>query len=259
MSWERVKNCCHGSSPLTEAIPNQIAINKLYSMYVQCIKQVAFPKIIYDATRFPNGYTSDVGKAIAMRGNPNEAILSAFQAPDISGQVMALLQQMMKDTMELMGVSDVTLGNVKPDNTSAIIAVQETTMAPLELVRLEFYRFVEDTVRIFLDLMRVHYGTRKLTVLGENGEETMSYDFSELDRQVMQLNVEVGTSAYWAETTQTVTNDNLLEKGIISDPLLYVENIPDSQIRGKSRLLRALREQRERGERNNSEEVNNES
>lgn len=259
MSWERVKNCCHGSSPLTEAIPNQIAINKLYSMYVQCIKQVAFPKIIYDATRFPNGYTSDVGKAIAMRGNPNEAILSAFQAPDISGQVMALLQQMMQDTMELMGVSDVTLGNVKPDNTSAIIAVQETTMAPLELVRLEFYRFVEDTVRIFLDLMRVHYGTRKLTVLGENGEETMSYDFSELDRQVMQLNVEVGTSAYWAETTQTVTNDNLLEKGIISDPLLYVENIPDSQIRGKSRLLRALREQRERGERNNSEEANNES
>ena len=87
----------------------------------------------------------------------------------------------------------------------------------------------------------------------------MSYDFSELDRQVMQLNVEVGTSAYWAETTQTVTNDNLLEKGIISDPLLYVENIPDSQIRGKSRLLRALREQRERGERNNSEEANNES
>ena len=47
---------------------------------------------------------------------------------------------------------------------------------------------------------------------------------------------------------QTTTNDNLLERGIITDPVLYVENIPDSQIRGKSRLLRALREQRENGQ-----------
>ena len=53
LCWNRVRGSCHGESPLTEAIPNQIAINKLYSMYVQCIKQVAFPKIVYDMTRFP--------------------------------------------------------------------------------------------------------------------------------------------------------------------------------------------------------------
>ena len=52
LCWSRVRGSCHGESPLTEAIPNQIAINKLYSMYVQCIKQVAFPKIVYDMTRF---------------------------------------------------------------------------------------------------------------------------------------------------------------------------------------------------------------
>ena len=68
MSWMKVKNCYHGESPITEAIPNQIAINKLYSMYVQCIKHVAFPKIIYDVTRFPSGYSSDIGKAIGVHG-----------------------------------------------------------------------------------------------------------------------------------------------------------------------------------------------
>ena len=249
MSWERVKHCYHGASPVTEAIPNQIAINKLYSMYVQCIKHVAFPKIIYDMTRFPNGYSSDVGKAIGMRGNPNEAILSAFRAPDISTQVMALLSQMMKDTMELMGASDATLGNVKPDNTSAIVTVQQATIAPLELVRMEFYRFVEDTVRIFVDLMRVHYGCRNVYLVDDGGEETtLRFDFDTLETTALELNVEVGSSAYWSETMQTTTNDNLLERGIITDPVLYVENIPDSQIRGKSRLLRALREQRENGQ-----------
>lgn len=249
MSWERVKHCYHGASPVTEAIPNQIAINKLYSMYVQCIKHVAFPKIIYDMTRFPNGYSSDIGKAIGMRGNPNEAILAAFRAPEISTQVMALLSQMMEDTMELMGASDATLGNVKPDNTSAIVTVQQATIAPLELVRMEFYRFVEDVVRIFVDLMRVHYGCRNVYVVGDAGEQTtLRFDFDTLETTALELNVEVGSSAYWSETMQTTTNDNLLERGIITDPVLYVENIPDSQIRGKSRLLRALREQREHGQ-----------
>lgn len=248
MNWERVKNCFHGASPLTEAIPNQIAINKLYSMYVQCIKHVAFPKIIYDMTRFPNGYSSDVGKAIGMRGNPNEAIVSAFHAPEISTQVMALLRQMMKDTMELMGASDAVLGNVKPDNTSAIVTVQQATIAPLELVKMEFYRFVEDTVRSFIDLMRVHYGMRTVTITDDSGElRSERFDFGTLDSAVLELNVEVGSSAYWAETMQTMTNDNLLARGIITDPVLYVENIPDSQIRGKSRLLRTLREQKENG------------
>ena len=249
MSWERVKNCYHGASPLTEAIPNQIAINKLYSMYVQCIKHVAFPKIIYDITRFPNGYSSDIGKAIGMRGNPTEAIMSAFQAPEISTQVIALLNQMMKDTMELMGASDASLGNVRPDNTSAIVTVQQATVAPLELVKMEFYRFVEDTIRIVIDLMRVHYGSRNVFISDDEGEEkTIRFDFDTLDTASMELNVEVGSSAYWAETMQTVTNDNLLARGIITDPVLYVENIPDSQIRGKSRLLRALREQKENGQ-----------
>ncbi|MDO4173314.1 MAG: hypothetical protein Q4D42_00995 [Eubacteriales bacterium] len=249
MSWMRVKNCFHGESPITEAIPNQIAINKLYSMYVQCIKHVAFPKIIYDMTRFPTGYSSDVGKAIGMRGNPNEAIVTAFQAPDISAQVMPLLEQMIQDTMELMGASDATLGNVKPDNTSAIVTVQQATIAPLELVKMEFFRFVEDTVRIIVDLMRVHYGTRTVCITDDAGEEmARKFDFGALDTATLELNVEVGSSAYWAETMQTVTNDNLLARGIITDPILYVENIPDNQIRGKSRLLRALKEQKESGQ-----------
>ena len=242
MSWIKVKNCFHGEAPVTEAIPNQIAINKLYSMYVQCIKHVAFPKI-------PSGYSSDVGKAIGMRGNPNEAIVTAFQAPDISAQVMPLLEQMIKDTMELMGASDATLGNVRPDNTSAIVTVQKATIAPLELVKMEFYRFVEDSVRIFVDLMRVHYGTRTVCITDDTGEEAaVSFDFDTLDTATLELNVEVGSSSYWSETMQTMTNDNLLARGIITDPILYVENIPDNQIRGKARLLRALREQKESGQ-----------
>ena len=151
--------------------------------------------------------------------------------------------------MELMGASDAALGNVKPDNTSAIVTVQQATIAPLELVKMEFYRFVEDTVRICVDLMRVHYGARQVQVTEDDGtEHEVRFDFQQLDEPALEMNVDVGSAAYWAETMQTTTNDNLLERGIITDPVLYVENIPDSLIRGKSRLLRALKRQKEQGE-----------
>ena len=253
MSWDRVKNSCHGVSPVTEAIPNQIAINKLYSMYVQCIKQVAFPKIIYDVTRFPNGYSSEIGKAIGMRGNPNDAFLSAFKAPDISGQVLALLRQMMSDTMELMGASDASLGNVTPTNTSAIVAVQKATAAPLELVKLEFYRFIEDTARSFLDMMGAHYGVRQYVITDEDGQEQqVSFDFGTIRGGEMRLKVDVGEASYWSETVQTVTNDHLIETGLIADPLLYLQNVPDQHMKGKRGLMRALQKQKE--EENNGKE-----
>lgn len=246
MSWDRVKNSCHGVSPVTEAIPNQIAINKLYSMYVQCIKQIAFPKIIYDVTRFPNGYSSEIGKAIGMRGNPNDAFLSAFKAPDISAQVMALLRQMMSDTMELMGASDASLGNVTPTNTSAIVAVQKATAAPLELVKLEFYRFIEDTARSFLDMMGAHYGVRQYVITDEDGQEQqVSFDFGTIRGGEMRLKVDVGEASYWSETVQTVTNDHLIETGLIADPLLYLQNVPDQHMKGKRGLMRALQKQKE--------------
>lgn len=250
MSWDRVKNSFHGVSPVTGAIPNQIAINKLYSMYVHCIKQAAFPKIIYDMTRFPNGFPADIGRAVGMRGNPNDAVLSAFRAPDISSHVMPAIKQMISDTVELMGASDVILGNVRPENTSAIIAVQKASLAPLELVRLEFYRFVEDCLRIFLDIMRVNYGEREVVIENDQGgESAVSFDFSKLDSLNPSLTVEVGASSYWSEMMQTTTNDNLFLKGIIKDPIVYVQNIPNSQIRGKASILKALREERERAAR----------
>ena len=127
-----------------------------------------------------------------MRGNPNEAIAPRFKAPDISSQVLALLKQMMNDTAELMGASEAALGTVKPDNTSAIVAVQNATAAPLELTKMEFYRFTEDWARIFLDLMGAHYGIRTLVVADEPGETPyrQSFDFSQLAGQDLRLQVE---------------------------------------------------------------------
>ena len=62
--------------------------------------------------------------------------------------------------------------------------------------------------------------------------------------------VEVGEASYWSETVQTVTNDRLVETGLIADPLLYLQNVPDQHMKGKRGLMRALRKRQEEEKQN---------
>lgn len=239
MNWERIKNSYHGQAAITELLPNQIFINKCYAMGMDYVKKLAFPKLIYDKNRFPNGFSNKIGEAIKIEGNVNDAIATAFKMPDMSGAVMELVEKTMLYTKEYMGATDASLGNVRADNASAIIALQKASGAPLELVRQTFYQFVEDYVRIFVDMMRAYYGIREVS--GADGARVL-FDFGTLKDYDMDLNVNVGASAYWSEIMQVQTADNLFLRGIIKDPELYLNSIPDAYIRNKQKIIQALRE-----------------
>ena len=58
----------------------------------------------------------------------------------------------------MAGANDAALGNIKnPDNTSAIVAVQQATAAPLSLTRLAYYQMIEDYTRVIIDMMHAYY------------------------------------------------------------------------------------------------------
>lgn len=240
MNWERVKNSYHGQAAITELLPNQIFINKCYAMGMDYVKKLAFPKLIYDKNRFPNGFSNKIGEAVKIEGNVNDAVATAFKMPDMSGAVMELVEKTMLYTKEYMGATDASLGSVRADNASAIIALQKASGAPLELVRQTFYRFVEDYIRIFVDIMRAYYGIREVN--GSGGERIL-FDFSTLSNYDLNLNVNVGASAYWSEIMQVHTADNLFVRGIIKDPELYLNSIPDAYIKNKQKIIQALREE----------------
>lgn len=246
MSWQSVKDSCHGRAAISGLIPNQIFINKLMAMCMEHAKRMAFPKIVYSRAAFPNGWDNRVGVAVAANGNLTDAVTAKTASVDMPAQVMTLIDKVITYTKDLMGASDAALGNVKPDNTSAIIAVQKASSVPLELQRMAFYQFVEDTVRIFLDMMRVNYGTRKVVYLDSEGEkQELEFDFSILGEMCLQLNVDVGASTYWSELMQVQTIDNLFERGIITDPVTYLESIPDGYIKNKAGLIASVKKERE--------------
>lgn len=162
MPWEKVKNQYHGQAALTGMIDNQVFINKMFAMVMEHLKRMAFPKVVYNKAMFPGGWTNRVGAAIGVNGDPNAALGRVIQPADMSAQVILSIEKVIQYTKETMGASDAALGTIKPDNTSAIIATQKATAMPLELQKMEFYQMVEDSVRIWLEMMAENYGIRRV-------------------------------------------------------------------------------------------------
>ena len=242
MTWESVKNSYHGRSPITSVIQNQIFVNKMYALSFEYLLKMAFPKLLYDRTKLPHGVTNEICKAIAVTGNPQEAFMSVFSGADMSSQVMSVTDSTISKTKEHMGAYDAALGNVNPDNTSAIIATQQAAAAPLDMQRMDFYYFVERYVRIIIDFMRVEYGTRLVRI----EDEVTEFDFRQLDDYALSLDVEIGKSNYWSEINQQSTLDSIMQMRLFDNPQtakLYVELIPEEQLRNKDEILRKLDEE----------------
>ncbi len=242
MSWEKIRSSYHGQAVITGLIPNQIYINRLWAMAMQYVKLCAFPTMLYDQTRISR-WTNRIGQAIGVRGNPNDAVASAFRPGDMSAHVFQLVDRTMAYTKECIGASDAALGNVNPVNTSAIIAVQKANAVPLELQRLTYFDFVESCVRILIDMMRADYGVRTVRAETENGVRLdVDFDFGAISPESLELRVDVGSSSYWSELTQIQTLDNLYRLGIIKDAATYIESLPEGTVPNRERILGELRQ-----------------
>jgi len=244
-SWEKVRGSYHGQAVIEGLIPNQIAVNTLMAMAIRGVKTGSFPTIIFNKDKI-SSWTNKVGKAFGVSGDPNTAVATSFRPQDISGQVIGMIDSLIALTKDLMGASDAALGNVRPDNTSAIIAVQRATAAPLELQRMAFFGFVEQYVRIMVDMMRAYYSVREVAFESEAGESIVKVDFDKVDFTGMDINVDVGSCAYFSELMQMQTMDNLYKQGIIGDAVTYLEAIPPRYIRNREKLLSDLKERQKK-------------
>ncbi len=256
-TWEKVKRSYHGRSPITGIIPNQIFVNKLFAMCMVYVTNMGFPKVLYDSTKFNKAALKSLNGIKAQNLDLIGKFMDAAKAPDFSNQITQLISDSISYTKEFMGANDAALGNVRPENTSAIIALQEANGVPLQLQKMGFYEFVEDSVRIILDIMSNNYGIRQVKITTEeaekmnlyqsdpNGQEVLvtrtDLDFSLLKKFKNEVNVSVGESSYWSELMNIQTMDNLFAKGIVANPVDYLESVPDKYLTNKQKLIDSLK------------------
>ncbi len=238
LPWDYVQGSYHGQAAVTGLIPNQIFVNKLFAMSMISLMTTAYPKIIYDKTRIPK-WDSRVGTAIGVTGGDMNSVARTMDPATLSPQVPQFIQLAISLTKEFMGATDAALGTVRPDNTSAIIALQKASGVPMELVRQNLYQCLEDLGRVWLDLMRVHYGARPV----ELEEGTAACPFDQVEESGLCLRLDVGGSAYWSEIAQLNTLDRLLTAGKI-DVIEYLERIPNGYIADQAGLIESIKARR---------------
>jgi hypothetical protein len=244
MNWEKQKNQYHGRAVSTGMLPNQIFINRMFAMVMYHLMMTAFPKAVYNAEVI-DGWTNEIGSAIGVTGMGPDAnirnIAGYLEPGQMSGQIINTIELAMQYTKETLGISDASLGNIDPKNTSATIAVQKSSAIPLENPKANLYEWIEDIGKILFDMMGTYYGQRPVIIEVEGKKQMVDFDFSQYKNMWFNVRADVGESSYWSEIAAIQTLDNLLAQGHI-DIVAYLERVPDEYIPQKEELLTQIKQ-----------------
>lgn len=255
LNWDYIQDCFHGQAMITGLIPNQIFVNKLWAMSQLSLMTTAFPKVVYDATRVGK-WDNRIGAAIGIQGGDVNNVAKIIDPASISPQISQFIQLAVEETEQSLGATSVALGDTRPDNTSAIIALQRAASTPSEITKQNLYKSIEDLYRIYIEFMGEYYGKRYVDMTTPEGvrqvydfigqatpaEIPMQFNFSQLKDMPMHIKLDIGASSYYSEIASIQTLDNLLKMGKI-DTIQYLERIPDGYIPGRRELINELKEQ----------------
>lgn len=248
INWDYIRDCYHGQAMVTGLLANQKFINKMFALVGISLLTTAFPKVIYDRNRITR-WDGSVGTAVGVQGNVTD-VAKVLDGASISPQIAQFIELSFDKTHSLLGASDVAMGDSRPDNTSAIIALQRAANTPMELTKQNDHQCLEDAGRIWIDIMSARYGIRMVEMsmdIDKAGEQplgmnlpqqtfTQPFDFSTLKEIPLTIEQEVGASSYWSEMASMQTLDNLLMNQLIT-PEQYIERLPNGYINKKQELL----------------------
>ena len=254
INWDYIRDCYHGQAMVTGLLPNQKFINKMFALVGISLLTTAFPKYIYDRTKITR-WSGDVGSAIGVTGNVDGAA-KVIEGASVSPQIAQFIELSFDKTHSLLGASDVAMGDSRPDNTSAIIALQRAANTPMELTKQNDYQCMEDAARIWIDMMSVYYGTRMVEAsmdMDKPGEQPLGmqlptqtflvpFDFSILKQVQLCIKLDVGASSYWSEMANVQTLEGLLMNHHIN-VVQFLERLPSGYLVKKQELIDELKSQ----------------
>jgi hypothetical protein len=236
-NWIPTKNCFHGTSPISTMIPNQKFINRAYAMAMKHMTDTAFSKVIYDKSKIPE-WSNEVGEAIAAMGGGNISdAVSVVGTGEMQSGFTELIDNAVTLTKELMGATESALGNIEAKNTSAILALQDTSKITLGNIRRAYYKCIEDLANIWADMTCAYYPSdRFVPCKGTDGTAARTIDTSFIRNSLIGARIDVAeVTRYSAAASQNML-DKLLDGGHIT-PSEYIKRLPIGLLMDRSALI----------------------
>ncbi len=231
MPWERRRSCIYGESEITHLIPNQIAINRCLTAAVWGVISTGMPITVVNGDIVTGPITNDPGQMIRISGEYDavNGAIKHIEPPTINPQYFKSVDEMITGSLNDSGANDAALGNLKPDNASAIIQMREAALQPMQMYMNRFYDFIEQLARIWADFWINLYGHRMLRTVSKEGTNYIPFDGNRYKNLVITARIDVGASTLWSEAVVISTLDNLLERQMISFEQ-YLDRLPSGII-----------------------------
>ena len=256
----RRKNCPYGESEITYLIPNQIAINRMMSASGWATMTMGMPIMIVNNDIVRGKISNDPGQIIRVSGD-REDVASAIKyvtPPSFSANFENAALSLASTTLNMAGANDAALGNINPVNTSAIIAVREAALLPMQALKNSYFSFCEEIARIWAEFWLKKYGKRSLKITDENGTWYLPFDADRYKNLLINARVDVSTSTIIGESQTLETLGNLYDRGII-DAKQFLKRLPDGIIPDVAGIIRNLNEEEEEEELQEESELLDES
>lgn len=240
--WHKRRNCAYGDSEVTHLIPNQIAINRMLTANVWAVMMMGMPIMIVNDDVISQPITNNPGQIISFSGSRDD-FSNAIQyivPPNFSSGYLGNANDLISSTLVQAGANDAALGDIRADNTSAILAVREASTMPLSPFKNRFYKFVEDNARIWSQFWVNKYGNRQLKIEDTRGVYYIPFVAEKFKNLIISVRIDVGASTLWSEITAIQQLDGLLQNQIIT-PTQYLERLPKGIIPNLSGLIKDIR------------------
>ncbi len=237
--WDTQPDRVYGESEVTHLVPNQIALNRMLTASVWSQLMNGMPTLLVNGDVVSQPVTNDPGQVIRIFGSGEDLnnAMRYVDPPQASSGMMSEIESLIHHTLAQSGANAVSLGDVTPQNTSAIVAVREAAMLPIGTVRTRFHAFCEEVARLWAEFWITGYGVRSLTVRDEWGTWYLPFDGDRYRDLLLRVKIDVGAATLWSESQSIVTLDNLLERGVITAEQ-YLKRLPHGIVPDVEGLLR---------------------
>ena len=229
--WENKNSCAYGESEITYLIPNQIAINRMITANVWSAMTNGMPIMLVNGDTVTDKITNDPGQIIKVFGS-NEDVAGAVKyiaPPSFMKDFDDSINSLINNTLTQSGANEVALGDSRADNATALIAMRDAALMPLQTVKRRFYSFVEELGRIWADFWISCYGERSLKLSAGGQSQYIDFNGQRYKGLVISAKIDIGSKVSYSEKECL---DNLLilfEKGIIDRNQLLCR-LPDGII-----------------------------
>lgn len=259
MIWEEKEGSARGEGEVRHHIPNQIEVNKTIMRRLITVKNTAYPQKVINMDKIMNPSAADqVGATLKTRGGMSvedvRNVFATIPPAQMSVDVEKVQNELISITRELAGAGDIATGEVNPESASgkAILAVQQAAQQPLVEQLSSLKSFIEDIVRIWLDMF-ITYSEDGLTLedtqpdpnTGEEITELVTVQQTVLQELQATVKIDITPKGAFDKFAQEVSLENLLKAGYFSierltELKIYVQLLDDDSVMPKAKLEEAI-------------------